>query len=100
MKSFGEFDNPCLPELLKQQALLARGLTIAGSNSTFVIESSISPELKVDQSLSHNGVCLTVEEVHQNKHRVTAIEETLKKTNLGQWKTGRPAIGFWNVACS
>ncbi len=59
-----------------------------GSNKTFLISSSISNELKIDQSLSHNGVCLTVEEIDHDNHRVTAIEETLKKTNLGTWKTG------------
>jgi riboflavin synthase len=57
-------------------------------NKTFWIESSISKELKIDQSLSHSGVCLTVEEINSNVHRVTAIDETLKKTNLGNWKTG------------
>ena len=57
-----------------------------GSNKTFWIESSLSPELKVDQSISHSGVCLTVEEVNGNRHRVTAIDETLNKTDIGQWK--------------
>jgi riboflavin synthase len=59
-----------------------------GSNTTFWISSSISKELKTDQSVSHNGVCLTAEEVLDNKHRVTAIDETLKKTDLSEWKTG------------
>jgi riboflavin synthase len=63
-------------------------ITSKGTNSSFWIESPISPELKPDQSLSHNGVCLTVEEIQGNAHRVTAIEETLKKTNLSAWKTG------------
>ena len=53
-----------------------------GSNQTFWITSSISNELKVDQSVSHNGVCLTVEAVNENIHRVTAIEETLVKSNF------------------
>lgn len=57
-----------------------------GSNHTFWIESSISPQLKVDQSVSHSGVCLTVEEINGNQHRVTAIDETLQKTNLGAWE--------------
>lgn len=56
---------------------------INGSNLSFWIESSISPELKVDQSLSHNGVCLTVEAIEGQTYKVTAIDETLKKTNLG-----------------
>ena len=59
-----------------------------GTNSTFWITSPISEALKIDQSVSHNGVCLTVEEVKQDRHRVTAIEETLKKTNLSHWQPG------------
>jgi riboflavin synthase len=60
----------------------------SGTNLSFGVESSISHELKVDQSVSHNGVCLTVEKVAGNTHWVTAIEETLKKTNLGNWSAG------------
>ena len=69
---------------------LGKVLSVAeiGTNKTFWIESSLSDQLKVDQSLSHNGVCLTVEEIHGNTHRVTAIEETLRKSNLAGWKTG------------
>jgi riboflavin synthase len=59
-----------------------------GNNKTFWIESSISNQFKVDQSVNHNGVCLTVEELKDNKHRVTAIDETLSKTNLCDWKIG------------
>ncbi len=59
-----------------------------GSNTTFWIKSTISAELKTDQSVSHSGVCLTVEEVRDNLHRVTAITETLTKTNLSKWQTG------------
>jgi len=58
----------------------------SGSNKSFWIESPISPELKADQSVSHSGACLTVEEVIGSLHRVTAIDETLKKTNLGSWQ--------------
>ena len=54
-----------------------------GSNIDFAITSDISNELKVDQSVSHNGVCLTVTKVAEGKHWVTAIDETLKKSNLG-----------------
>lgn len=60
----------------------------SGSNKIYWISSAISPELKIDQSVSHDGVCLTVEEIRGNMHRVTAIDETLKKTNLGGWKKG------------
>ena len=59
-----------------------------GSNKIFWIKSPLSGELKIDQSISHNGVCLTVEEVREDTHRVTAIEETLKKTTLGAWENG------------
>ena len=57
-----------------------------GTNLSFWIISPVSHELKIDQSVSHDGVCLTVEAVENDKHRVTAIEETLKKTNLFSWK--------------
>ena len=59
-----------------------------GTNKTFWIESPLSRELKVDQSISHNGVCLTVEELKDNSHRVTAIEETLEKTTMRHWQPG------------
>ncbi|MDB5193568.1 MAG: riboflavin synthase alpha chain [Segetibacter sp.] len=59
-----------------------------GSNTTYWISSSITKELKIDQSLSHNGVCLTVEEISEGEHRVTAIAETLLKTNAGTWQPG------------
>lgn len=59
-----------------------------GTNFTYWIESPLSKELKVDQSLSHSGVCLTVEEIRNNAHRVTAIQETLNKTSLQSWKNG------------
>jgi riboflavin synthase len=55
----------------------------------FSIQSPMSHELKVDQSVAHDGVCLTVTEVSQDIHRVTAVAETLSKTNLSQWKPGR-----------
>lgn len=58
------------------------------TNKIFWIQSSISNELKVDQSIAHNGVCLTVEEIKNNTHRVSAIQETLLKTNLNNWKIG------------
>lgn len=54
-------------------------------NKSFIISSSLSNELKVDQSVSHDGVCLTVEKVSNGTHQVTAIEETLSKTNIGTW---------------
>ncbi len=59
-----------------------------GTNLSFRVSSSLSNEFKTDQSVSHDGVCLTVEQILNNKHRVTAIEETLNKTNLKLWKEG------------
>jgi riboflavin synthase len=59
-----------------------------GTNKSFWISAPISHELKIDQSVSHDGVCLTVEEVTANMHCVTAIEETLEKSNLSEWKEG------------
>jgi len=64
-------------------------VTTQGTNKTFWIQSPLSHELKIDQSISHDGVCLTVEEVRDGAHRVTAIEETLEKTNLASWAAGR-----------
>jgi riboflavin synthase len=58
------------------------------SNVHFTIESPISPELKVDQSLSHDGVCLTVVAVENAAHRVTAIDETLRRSRIGDWEIG------------
>jgi riboflavin synthase len=57
-----------------------------GDNTIFWIKSDLATELKIDQSLSHSGVCLTVEEVTSDRHRVTAINETLLKTNLSHWQ--------------
>lgn len=67
---------------------IIKEIKVKGSNKTFWIESLLTPELKVDQSLSHDGVCLTVEEIKDKLHCVTAIDETLLKTNLSNWKTG------------
>ena len=59
-----------------------------GTNKSFRIKSPLSDSFTIDQSISHNGVCLTVESVKNGEHQVTAIAETLSKTNLGNWKTG------------
>ena len=59
------------------------------NNIHFTIESSIGSELKIDQSVSHNGVCLTVVETTDNTHVVTAIHETLNKTDLKSWAIGK-----------
>lgn len=58
------------------------------SNIHFTVESPLSSGLKIDQSLSHDGVCLTVVETGEQTHRVTAVEETLRRTRLGDWQPG------------
>ena len=60
-----------------------------GTNVDFWFSSSFSDELKIDQSLAHNGVCLTVVEIKSPQYRVTAIQETLQKTNLGDLAVGQ-----------
>lgn len=64
------------------------GIDSNGTNKTFRVSSEISKELNVDQSVSHNGVCLTVENVSDDSHVLTAIKETLDVSNLGNLKTG------------
>ena len=56
-------------------------------NIHLTIESRITPELKIDQSVAHNGICLTVVSINNNQYKVTAIKETLEKTNLHTLKT-------------
>ena len=58
------------------------------NNLHFYIEAPFTSELKIDQSVAHNGVCLTVTELNSSIYAVTAIQETLQKTNLGQLKVG------------
>ena len=59
-----------------------------GENIHFTVQSSFANELKIDQSVAHNGVCLTVVQINDDQHVVTAIHETLEKTNLGEWIVG------------
>ena len=59
-----------------------------GTTYHFTIASSISDELKIDQSIAHDGVCLTVVALEPGKHVVTAIEETMKRSRLGTWQVG------------
>lgn len=63
--------------------------TAAGTNRIFWIESPLSHRFSIDQSIAHDGVCLTVEEVQDSRHRVTAVTETLEKTALAHWAAGR-----------
>ncbi|MDN3675077.1 riboflavin synthase [Flavobacterium branchiarum] len=57
-------------------------------NLHITVDSSITNELKIDQSVSHNGICLTVVNIQDSLYTVTAIAETVQKTNIGDWKVG------------
>ena len=63
-------------------------ISIEKTNRVFYIQSDAASHLKVDESVSHNGICLTVESMKKNIFRVTAIAETLEKTNAGSWNPG------------
>lgn len=65
-----------------------KGLEKEGENLQISIQSDITHELKIDQSVAHNGVCLTVVAIENDTYTVTAIKETLEKTNLREWKVG------------
>jgi riboflavin synthase len=60
-----------------------------GTNRVFTIQSPISNELKIDQSVSHDGVCLTVTQVEADRHTVVAVQETLERSALSLWQVGR-----------
>jgi riboflavin synthase len=60
-----------------------------GGNIHFTLESPVTHELRIDQSVAHDGVCLTVVRIEGDAYVVTAIDETLQKTALGAWKPGR-----------
>jgi riboflavin synthase len=65
-----------------------KNIVAEGTNLHFTIQSSISNELKIDQSVAHNGVCLTVVALTEDTHTVTAIQETLEKSNVKNLKVG------------
>lgn len=67
---------------------IIKSIVSSGSNKSFLISSPVSSSLKVDQSVSHNGICLTVESTDGSTHTVTAIAETLSKTNMHDWQDG------------
>lgn len=58
------------------------------TNVHFTVEAPFTGELKIDQSVAHNGCCLTVVDIHDARYVVTAIQETLDKTNLSSWQVG------------
>ena len=63
-------------------------VTPKGGNVDLTVKSNLTKELKIDQSVAHNGVCLTVVEIEGDTYTVTAIEETLNRTNIGGLQTG------------
>ena len=65
-----------------------REISKENDNLHIKVASSITQELKIDQSVSHNGVCLTVVAIENDQYTVTAIRETIEKTNLSDWKIG------------
>jgi riboflavin synthase len=64
------------------------GLRPDGTNVHIDLQAEFTNELRIDQSVAHNGVCLTVVEINENQYTVTAIEETLLRSNLSDWKPG------------
>lgn len=67
---------------------IVKNIVKENDNLTITLSSSITSELKVDQSVSHNGVCLTVTTINGKEYTVDAIRETIEKTNISDWKIG------------
>ncbi|MBS1779184.1 MAG: riboflavin synthase [Bacteroidetes bacterium] len=67
---------------------LVKEIIPSGSNIDIWVQSNITNELKIDQSVAHNGVCLTVVAIDGDAYKVTAVAETINKTNLGKWLAG------------
>lgn len=74
--------------IIENQGVIKK-LSEEKGNRSFWIESTLSKKLKIDQSVSHDGVCLTIEDTRGHTHRVTAIAETLSKTTLAAWEPGQ-----------
>jgi len=71
-----------------EQIGVVKSIQKESDNIHFTLEAPFTSELKIDQSVAHNGCCLTVVEISGNEYVVTAIQETLNKTNLGSWNVG------------
>ena len=74
--------------IIEQTATISH-IEKVGSNLHITIESAITPELKIDQSVAHNGICLTVVGISDAQYTVTAVAETISKTTIGHWQTGQ-----------
>ena len=75
--------------IIEEQGVVT-GLEKRQENLDMKIKAQMTSELKIDQSIAHNGVCLTVVKIEEDEYIVTAIQETLSKTTLGELKTGDP----------
>jgi riboflavin synthase len=64
------------------------GLEVYRENLNITLSSKLTSEFKIDQSVSHNGICLTIIEIKDNAYTVTAIKETIAKTNIEKWQIG------------
>jgi len=73
--------------IIEQQGKV-KAIETEGNNVHFFVEAPMAKELQVDQSVSHNGVCLTTVDIDKGIYKVTAVDETLKKSNLGDLKPG------------
>lgn len=71
-----------------EQMATVQQIVREGSNIHFDLSTPLAAELKIDQSVAHNGTCLTVVQQEKESYRVTAIDETLQRTNLGSWEVG------------
>jgi riboflavin synthase len=71
-----------------EQVGIVKNIQHENQNINFTIVADFTNELKIDQSIAHNGCCLTVVSISENSYMVTAIQETLLKTNLSDWKVG------------
>jgi riboflavin synthase len=71
-----------------EQLGTVKSIVKEGENVHFNVAADFTNELKIDQSVAHNGCCLTVVKIEEGSYTVTAIQETLKKTNLGDWTVG------------
>lgn len=73
--------------IIEQLAVVKKVIKEA-ENLHVTLEAPFTQELKIDQSVAHNGICLTVVQIEGQEYTVTAIRETIEKTNIGQWKVG------------